>query len=74
MSAMRSKRSESQWNENFSSPKFAGMYFVRRKGRILYRLIRNGKIVPNLYTRDQLRLLDDKSKVRARQRRVSAAA
>ena len=41
-----------------------GMHFVRRKGRILYRLRRADSIVPRLYTNDQLRLLTDKSTVR----------
>lgn len=41
-----------------------GMYYVRRKGCIVYRLRRSGTLVPRLYTSDQLRLLTDKSKVR----------
>ncbi|NNE00081.1 MAG: hypothetical protein HKN47_22400 [Pirellulaceae bacterium] len=41
-----------------------GMYYVRRKGCILYRLRRNDSLVPRLYPRHQLRLLTDKSKVR----------
>ncbi len=42
-----------------------GMYFVRRKGRILYRLRRSGFLVPQLYTADHLRLLVDKSRIRS---------
>ena len=42
-----------------------GMYYVRRKGCILYRLQRSGNKVPRLYAGDQLRLLTDKAKVRA---------
>ena len=42
----------------------AGMYCVRRKGRILYRLMKNTKLVPRLYTREQLRLLSDKATIR----------
>lgn len=41
-----------------------GMYYVRRKGRIVYRLRRTDTVVPRLYTADQLRLLTDKSTVR----------
>lgn len=41
-----------------------GMYFIRRKGRILYRLRRSGVLVPRLYTADQMRLLADKATVR----------
>ncbi len=41
-----------------------GMYFVRRKGRILYRLRRGDVLVPRLYTCNQMRLLTDKAKVR----------
>ena len=40
-----------------------GMHFVRRKGRILYRLRRRDALVPHLYHAGQLRLLVDKSKV-----------
>lgn len=42
----------------------AGMYFVRRKGRILYRLARAGKMLPKLVLADHLRLLTEKEKVR----------
>ncbi len=42
-----------------------GMYFVRRKGCILYRLRRGDTTVPNLYPASHLRLLTDKSTVRA---------
>lgn len=42
-----------------------GMYYVRRKGRMFYRL-RNadGSEVQQLYLSDHLKLLDDKSRVR----------
>ena len=42
-----------------------GMHFVRRKGCILYRLRRRDTLVPNLFHAKQLRLLTDKSRVRA---------
>nr|WP_231615481.1 hypothetical protein [Novipirellula artificiosorum] len=41
-----------------------GMYFVRRKGCILYRLRRGDVVVPNLFTADSMRLLLDKSRIR----------
>ena len=41
-----------------------GMYFVQRKGRILYRLKRSGNPVPGLFAAHQLRLLTDKSNLR----------
>ncbi len=41
-----------------------GMYYVRRKGRILYRLRRGDTIVPRLYTIDSMRLLTNKETVR----------
>lgn len=41
-----------------------GMYYVRRKGCILYRLRRTDSVVPRLYPAHQLRLLTDKSTVR----------
>ena len=41
-----------------------GMYFVRRKGCILYRLRRGATKIPNLYSAGQLRLLTDKSTIR----------
>ena len=41
-----------------------GMYFVQRKGCILYRLRRGQTTVPNLFTAGELRLLKDKAKVR----------
>jgi len=44
--------------------KIAGMYYVRRKGRILYRLARNQTLVPKLFLCEQLRLLRDKAKVK----------
>lgn len=40
-----------------------GMYYVSRKGRILYRLRRGDNIIPRLYTSEQLRLLTDKTKI-----------
>ena len=42
-----------------------GMYYVRRKGRILYRLRRAETKVPRLYAAEQLRLLTDKSTIRS---------
>lgn len=44
--------------------KICGMYFVRRKGRLLYRVCRLGKPVPRLYLADELRLLTNKDRVR----------
>ena len=41
-----------------------GMYYVRRKGCILYRLRRGDATIPRLYTADQLRVLTEKAKVR----------
>ena len=41
-----------------------GMHFVRRKGRIVYRLRRGDKLAPRLYTRDQLKNLTDKNTVK----------
>jgi hypothetical protein len=41
-----------------------GMYYVRRKGCILYRLRRSETTVPNLYPASHLRALTDKSTVR----------
>jgi len=41
-----------------------GMYFVRRKGCILYRLRRGDTTVPNLYPASHLRVLTEKSTVR----------
>lgn len=41
-----------------------GMYLVRRKGCILYRLRRGGKTVPNLFLASHLRVLSEKSTVR----------
>jgi hypothetical protein len=41
-----------------------GMYFVRRKGCILYRLKRGMTKVPRLFSASQLRLLTDKSTIR----------
>jgi hypothetical protein len=41
-----------------------GMYYVQRKGCILYRLRRAQQVVPKLYPLDQLKLLTDKSTVR----------
>ncbi|TWU41444.1 hypothetical protein Q31b_28910 [Novipirellula aureliae] len=44
--------------------KVYGMYYIRRKGCILYRLRRDDTIVPNLYLAEHLRLLTEKAKVR----------
>ena len=41
-----------------------GMYYVQRKGCILYRLRRGDTKVPHLYSVGQLRLLTDKSTIR----------
>ncbi|MEM6469606.1 MAG: hypothetical protein AAF802_08535 [Planctomycetota bacterium] len=41
-----------------------GMYFIERKGCILYRLRRAGRVVSKLYPASQLRLLNDKSSIR----------
>lgn len=41
-----------------------GMHYIRRKSHIVYRLKRADKVVPNLYTSDQLRLLTDKTELR----------
>ncbi|TWU04883.1 hypothetical protein [Stieleria varia] len=41
-----------------------GMYFVRRKGCILYRLRRGQQVVPRLYARSEFRVLSEKVKVR----------
>ncbi len=41
-----------------------GMYFIRRKGQILYRLRKAGVLVPRLYPANQMRLLTDKATVR----------
>ena len=41
-----------------------GMYYVRRKGCILYRLRRGNQMVPTLFTRQQFRVLTDKSQLR----------
>ncbi len=41
-----------------------GIYYVRRKGRLLYRLKRSGQPVPGLFRSETLRLLTNKSKVR----------
>lgn len=41
-----------------------GMYFVRRKGCILYRLRRGETNIPRLYTARDLRLINDKATVR----------
>lgn len=41
-----------------------GMYYVQRKGCILYRLRRTDQVVPKLYSGDQLRVLTNKSTVR----------
>lgn len=41
-----------------------GMYYIRRKGCILYRLRRGDSTVPQLYPASHLRLLTDKAVVR----------
>ncbi len=41
-----------------------GMYFVQRKGCILYRLRRGQQIAPQLYAADHLRQLTDKTRVK----------
>ncbi|MCA9135215.1 MAG: hypothetical protein KDB00_00615 [Planctomycetales bacterium] len=41
-----------------------GMYYVQRKGCILYRLRRGDQVVPRLYAADQMRLLTDKTTIR----------
>lgn len=42
----------------------AGMYYVRRKGRLLYRLRRGDYVLPKLFLREHLRLLSQKERVR----------
>ena len=44
-----------------------GIYYLRRKGRIVYRLKRGDQKFANLYTFDELKLLTDKSKVEPRE-------
>jgi len=44
-----------------------GMYYLRRKGRMVYRLRRGEQEVPRLYTSDELKSLTDKSKIEARE-------
>jgi hypothetical protein len=41
-----------------------GIHYVRRKGRMAYRLRRGDQVAPRLYTRDQLKLLTDKQTVK----------
>ena len=41
-----------------------GMYYIQRKGCILYRLRRGQQMVPNLMPSEHLRLITDKSSVR----------
>lgn len=41
-----------------------GMYYVRRKGCILYRLRRGNQMIPNLFSRKQFRVLTEKATVR----------
>ncbi len=41
-----------------------GMYYLRRKGRIAYRVRRAGNMVPGLFLGDQMRLLKDKATIR----------
>ena len=40
-----------------------GVYYLRRKGRIVYRLKRADQDVPRLYTREEIKVLTDKAKV-----------
>lgn len=42
-----------------------GMYYVRRKGRLLYRLRRGDHVLPKLFLREHVRLLTPKQRVRA---------
>jgi len=42
----------------------SGVYYVRRKGRMLYRLRRAGRMVNKLYLKEHLRLLCDKDRIR----------
>lgn len=42
-----------------------GMYYINRKGCILYRLMRAGRKVPELFTGEQLQVLTNKSRVTA---------
>jgi hypothetical protein len=44
-----------------------GMYYLRRKGRMVYRLRRGEQEAPRLYTSDELKSLTDKSKIEARE-------
>jgi len=44
-----------------------GMYYLRRKGRMVYRLRRGEQEVPRLYTSDELKSLTEKSKIEARE-------
>jgi len=44
-----------------------GIYYLRRKGRMVYRLRRGEQEVPRLYTSDELKSLTDKSKIEARE-------
>ena len=44
-----------------------GVYYLRRKGRLVYRLRRGDQEVPHLYTSDELKQLTDKSKVETRE-------
>ncbi len=41
----------------------SGMYFLKRKGRMAYRLRRAGNLVPGLFLADQMRLLNDKARI-----------
>ncbi|MDA8745873.1 hypothetical protein N9N28_14690 [Rubripirellula amarantea] len=41
-----------------------GMHYIRRKGRIAYRLRRGDQVLPRLYSIDHLKLLTDKASVR----------
>ena len=44
-----------------------GVYYLRRKGRLVYRLRRGDQEVPHLYTSDEIKQLTDKSKVETRE-------
>ena len=44
-----------------------GIYYLRRKGRLVYRLRRGDQEIPQLYTSDEIKQLTDKSKVDPRE-------
>jgi hypothetical protein len=41
----------------------SGMYFLKRKGQVAYRLRHNSNTVPGLFLANQMRLLKDKSRI-----------